>query len=121
MVVAARQLQLRLPDGGYLEVLTEGPTDGLPLIFHYGTPCAAVLFRPLVAEATQRKLRTIVYSRPGYATSTAKSGRSVADAIADVHAILGELDLDEFVTIGWAGGGPPAPGCAARVSGACAA
>jgi pimeloyl-ACP methyl ester carboxylesterase len=121
MVVAARQLQLRLPDGRDLEVLTEGPTDGLPLIFHYGTPCAAVLFRPLVAEATQRKLRTIVYSRPGYATSTAKSGRSVADAIADVQAILGELDLDEFVTIGWSGGGPHALACAAGFPDRCAA
>src|SRR5260370_17687786 len=99
MVVAARQLQLRLPDGRDLEVLTDGPTGGLPLIFHYGTPCAAVLFRPLVAEATQRKLRTIVYSRPGYATSTAKPGRSLADAIADVQATLGDLDLHEFVTI----------------------
>ena len=121
MVVAARQLQLRLPDGRDLEVLTEGPTDGLPLIFHYGTPCAAVLYRPLVAVATQRKLRTIVYSRPGYATSTAKSGRSVADAIADVQAILGELDLDEFVTIGWSGGGPHALACAAGFPDRCAA
>src|ERR1700688_4539051 len=117
MVVAARQLQLRLPDGRDLEVLTEGPTDGLPLIFHYGTPCAAVLYRPLVAEATQRKLRTIVYSRPGYATSTAKSGRSVADAVGDVQAILDELDLDKFVTIGWSGGGPHALGGAPRLSG----
>ena len=121
MVVAARQLQLRLPDGRDLEVLTEGPTDGLPLIFHYGTPCAAVLYRPLVAEATQRKLRTIVYSRPGYATSTAKPGRSVADATADVQAILGELDLDQFVTIGWSGGGPHALACAAGFPDRCAA
>ncbi len=121
MVVAARQLQLKLPDGRDLEVLTDGPTDGLPLIFHYGTPCAAVLHRPLVAAATQRRLRTVVYSRPGYATSTAKFGRSVADAIADVQAILGELDVDEFVTIGWSGGGPHALACAASLPDRCAA
>lgn len=121
MVVAARQLLLKLPDGRELEVLTDGPTGGLPLIFHYGTPCAAVLFRPLVAEATRRGLRTIVYSRPGYATSTPTSGRSVADAIADVQAILGEFDVDEFVTIGWSGGGPHALACAANVPDRCAA
>jgi hypothetical protein len=56
------------------------------LIFHLGTPSAAVLFGPLVEEATRRKLRTVVYSRPGYASSTAKPGRSVADAVADVRA-----------------------------------
>src|ERR1700726_3078105 len=120
MVVAARQLQLRLPGGPGLGGLTAGPTDGLPLIFHYGAPCAAVLYRPLVAEATQRKLRTIVYSRPGYATSTAKSGRSVADAVGDVQAVLDELDLDQFVTIGWSGGGPHALACAACFPDRCA-
>jgi len=121
MPVAARQLQLKLPDGRELEVLTDGPTDGLPLIFHYGTPCAAVLFRPLVVEATKRRLRTIVYSRPGYARSTPKPGRSVADAVVDVQAILGELDLEEFVTIGWSGGGPHALVCAANLPDRCAA
>jgi len=108
MVIAARQLQLKLPDGRALEILIDGPAEGLPLIFHFGTPSAAVLFRPLVAEATRRKLRTVIYSRPGYATSSAKPGRSVADAVGDVQAILGELDAEEFVTIGWSGGGPHA-------------
>ncbi len=121
MVMAARQLQLKLPDGRALEVLTDGPAEGLPLIFHYGTPCAAVLFGPLVAEATRCKLRTVVYSRPGYATSTVRPGRSVVDAVADVQAILGELDADEFVTIGWSGGGPHALACAAALPDRCTA
>src|SRR5215472_12846186 len=89
-----RQLQLKLRDGRSLEVLMEGPAKGLPLIFHLGTPSAAVLFRPLVAEARRHRLRTVVYSRPGYASSTAKHGRSVADAVADVQSILDELDAD---------------------------
>jgi len=121
MVMAARQLQLKLPDGRALEILIDGPAEGLPLIFHFGTPCAAVLFRPLVAEATRRKLRTVIYSRPGYATSSAKPGRSVADAVRDVQAILGELDAEEFVTIGWSGGGPHALACAANLPDRCAA
>ncbi len=77
MVIAARQLQVKLLDGRALEVLTEGPAKRLPLIFHLGIPCAAVLFRPLVAEARRHKLRTVVYSRPGYATSTAKWSRRI--------------------------------------------
>ena len=45
----------------------------------------------------------------------------MADAIADVQAILGEFDVDEFVTIGWSGGGPHALACAANVPDRCAA
>ena len=121
MVLAARQEQLRLADGRNLEVLVEGPPDGLPLIFHLGTPCAAVLYRPLVAQASQRRLRTVVYSRPGYASSTPKLGRAVADAVADVRAILDRLNASEFMTIGWSGGGPHALACAARLADQCLA
>lgn len=104
-----------------LEVLTEGPARDRPLIFHLGTPCGAVLFRPLVAEARRHKLQTVVYSRPGYSSSTPKHGRSVADAVGDVQSILGELGADEFLTIGWSGGGPHALACAANLPDRCAA
>src|SRR5207237_6416357 len=108
MVGSDRELRLNLPDGRQLEVLADGPADGLPLLFHYGTPCGAVRYGPLVEAAARRELRTIVYSRPGYGTSTAKHGRSIAEAVKDVEAILGELGADEFVAIGWSGGGPHA-------------
>src|SRR2546430_11201389 len=80
MVGSDRELPLNLPDGRQLEVLADGPADGLPLLFHYGTPCGAVRYGPLVEAAARRELRTIVYSRPGYGTSTAKHGRSIAEA-----------------------------------------
>src|SRR5205814_5161954 len=121
MVGSDRELRLNLPDGRQLEVLADGPADGLPLLFHYGTPCGAVRYGPLVEAAARRELRTIVYSRPGYGTSTAKHGRSIADAVKDVEAILGELGADEFVTIGWSGGGPHALACAALLPDRCAA
>ena len=121
MVGSDRELRLNLPDGRQLEVLADGPADGLPLLFHYGTPCGAVRYRPLVEAAARRELRTIVYSRPGYGTSTAKHGRSIADAVKDVDAILGELGADEFVTIGWSGGGPHALACAALLPDRCVA
>jgi len=121
MVGSDRELRLNLPDGRQLEVLADGPADGLPLLFHSGTPCGAVRYGPLVEAAARRELRTIVYSRPGYGTSTAKHGRSIADAVKDVEAILGELGADEFVTIGWSGGGPHALACAALLPDRCAA
>jgi len=45
----------------------------------------------------------------------------VADAVADVQSILDELDADEFLTIGWSGGGPHALACAANLPDRCAA
>lgn len=97
------------------------PARDRPLIFHLGTPCGAVLFRPLVAEARRHKLQTVVYSRPGSSSSTAKHGWSVAVAVADVQSILGEPNADEFLTIGWSGVGPHALPCAANLPDRCAA
>jgi len=114
----ARQLQR--PGGGTLEVLSD-ESNRLPLVFHWGTPCAAVWFEPLVEAASRAGLRLITYSRPGYAGSTARPGRSVADAAADVATILDALDAENFVTMGWSGGGPHALACAALLPDRCTA
>jgi len=45
----------------------------------------------------------------------------VADAAADVAAILDAIGADRFVTIGWSGGGPHALACAALLADRCAA
>jgi pimeloyl-ACP methyl ester carboxylesterase len=121
VIDASRALSLRVPDGRTLEVLTDGPAHGLPLIFQSGTPTAAVLFPPLVKAARDRGLRTVIYSRPGYAGSTPQHGRTVAAAAADVVAILDQLGAGEFVTIGWSGGGPHALACAALLPDRCLA
>lgn len=117
----AGRLDLRLPDGRRLDVVMDGPERGRPLIFHNGTPTAAVLFPPLVRAASARGLRTVMYSRPGYASSTPQPARTVASAVADVGAILDELGATEFVTIGWSGGGPHALACAALLPHRCRA
>jgi pimeloyl-ACP methyl ester carboxylesterase len=108
-----------LPDGRQLDVLIAGPEGGLPLVFHHGAPGAAALFGPMVDAATRRGLRPMVYSRPGYGESSAHPGRAVADAAADTAAILDKLGADEFVTVGWSGGGPHALACAALLPGRC--
>jgi hypothetical protein len=48
----------------------------------------------------------VTFSRPGYAGSTPRPGRSVADVVGDVSAILDQLGADTFVTLGRSGGGP---------------
>lgn len=102
-----------------LEVLVDGPADGLPLVFHGGTPSAVAPFPALTTAAAAHGLRTIAYSRPGYASSAARPGRSVADAARDTATILAELGADRFVTLGWSGGGPHALACAALLPDRC--
>jgi pimeloyl-ACP methyl ester carboxylesterase len=112
---------LRLADGRILEYLVAGPADGTPLVFHHGTPFAAILFDPLVEAAARHGLRTVVYSRPGYAGSSPQPGRTVASAAEDTVALLAELRAERFVTVGWSGGGPHALACAALLPGRCVA
>jgi pimeloyl-ACP methyl ester carboxylesterase len=112
---------IRTSDGRALEVVSQGPPDALPLVFHGGTPIAAVLYPPIVDAAVDAGLRFITYSRPGYATSDPMPGRSVADAAADVAVVLDAFGAQQFVTIGWSGGGPHALACAALLPDRCAA
>jgi pimeloyl-ACP methyl ester carboxylesterase len=108
-------------DGRTLELLLAGPRDGEVLLFHHGTPGAAVLHQPLVDAAAAQGLRTVLYSRPGYGRSTPHHGRRVADAAADSRTVLDAVDADRFVTLGWSGGGPHALACAALLGDRCRA
>jgi pimeloyl-ACP methyl ester carboxylesterase len=112
---------VRTADGRDLEVLRQGPEDGLPLVFHCGTPNAPVEFPLLTDAVVAHGCQLIAYARPGYAGSTPHEGRAVADAASDVAAILDELGLDRFVTLGWSGGGPHALACAALLPDRCRA
>jgi pimeloyl-ACP methyl ester carboxylesterase len=116
-----QRLTVAAPGGRELEVLITGPEDGLPLVFHTGTPAGLVGPGPMAQAAASRGLRTVLYARPGYGGSTAQPGRLVADAAADVAAILDRLGIDEFVTAGWSGGGPHALACAALLPVRCLA
>jgi pimeloyl-ACP methyl ester carboxylesterase len=101
-----QRLNVAAPGGRVLDVLIAGPEGGLPLVFHTGTPAGLVGLGPMAQTAAARGLRTVLYARPGYGDSTPQPGRLVADAAADVAAILDRLRIDEFVTAGWSGGGP---------------
>src|SRR5580693_3921944 len=108
-----QRLTVGTPDGRQLEVLLTGPADGLPLLFHTGTPGGLVPCRWVAEAAAAHGLRTVLYARPGYGGSTPQPGRRVADCAADVEKILERIGADEFVTAGWSGGGPHALACAA--------
>lgn len=104
-----------LPDGRRLDVRVSGPTEGIPLVFHHGTPGAVTPFRAIERAAHDRGLRLVTFSRPGYGASTRQSGRSVVDVAADIAVVLRQLGADECFMAGWSGGGPHALACAARL------
>lgn len=106
---------LTLPDGRLLDLVVTGPTEGLPLVFHHGTPGAAVPLRAMAREAEARGLRLVTTSRPGYGHSTRQPGRTVVDAVADTRAVLEHLGAERCLVAGWSGGGPHALACAARL------
>lgn len=101
-------LVVSTPDGRDLDVLVSNPDSGRTLIFHDGTPTAAVPFPQLTEAAARQGMRTITWSRPGYAGSTPQPGRSVADLVVDSDAVLDRLGVNDFVAVGWSGGGPHA-------------
>jgi pimeloyl-ACP methyl ester carboxylesterase len=82
-----------LSDGRRLDVRITGPADGLPLVFHHGTPGAATPIRALERAAHARDLRLVTTSRPGYGDSTRHPGRSVVDVVADTAEVLAEIGL----------------------------
>jgi pimeloyl-ACP methyl ester carboxylesterase len=106
---------VRLPDGRRLDLRVSGPAGGFPLVFHHGTPCAAIPIRALERAAHARGLRLVTTSRPGYGDSTPQPGRSVVDTAADTAAVLAAIGADRCLIAGWSGGGPHALACAARL------
>jgi pimeloyl-ACP methyl ester carboxylesterase len=108
-------------DGRTIEILTDGPSDGLPLVLHEGTPVGLSLYQPTVQLAAVRGLRVVLIARPGYEGSTPRPGRRVADVAGDVAEVLDALGADTFVTAGWSGGGPHSLACAGLLPGRCLA
>jgi pimeloyl-ACP methyl ester carboxylesterase len=109
--MAYRRLAWR---GGTIEYLVSGPEDAPDLLlFHQGTPAAAVDYPGLTRAAAAAGMRVASYSRGGYGSSTRLEGRSVAEEAGIAAAIADRLGSPRFFTLGWSGGGPVALACAA--------
>ena len=104
---------IQLADGRTLEAVDEGDPDGTVVVFHHGSPGAAVPFEPFDRAAAERGIRLVTISRAGFGDSSRDEGRSVASAAGDVAALADHLGADRFLTMGWSGGGPHALACAA--------
>ena len=100
-------------DGRRLLVFEGGDPDGVPVLFHNGTPGSRLPYRSWVEDAASRGLRFLSYDRPGYGGSDPHPGRTVADAAADVAAIADALGIERLAVWGLSGGGPHTLACAA--------
>ena len=106
-------MRIATPDGRVLDVFLAGPEDGAVLLFHCGTPGSGLPYDVLTGLLADRGMRYLSFSRPGYGTSTRRSGRSVADVAEDVSIVLDALAIDRIDVLGWSGGGPHALASAA--------
>lgn len=109
----AREFEVRTEDGRRLIAAVAGPEDGELVLLHHGSPGMHLMFDRHVEEGAERGLRHVCYSRPGYAGSDRRPGRSFADEVADAVAVVDALGAETFCTIGLSGGGGPALACAA--------
>jgi pimeloyl-ACP methyl ester carboxylesterase len=96
------------PDGRLLDIQVSGPPDGVPLLFHHGTPGSVTQFRRMQRATVAHGLRLVTYSRAGYGASTRHPGRRVLDVTGDMAAVLDHLAAERCVVAGWSGGGPHA-------------
>src|SRR5580700_4684438 len=103
-----REEQFDLDDGRTLEVATMGDPSGTTIFFHHGTPGTSRTVKSLAALSDFGQFFVVTTSRPGYGQSSRREGRSIASVIGDVDAALDHVGRDEYVALGWSGGGPHA-------------
>lgn len=96
--------QLKLADGRTLEYEDNGLKSERAVLFLHGTPGSCKTWSEWLPEVTG--CLAITASRAGYGKSDRHLGRSVADDLADQQALLDHFQINEFVAIGWSGGGP---------------
>ena len=109
-----RRQTITTPDGRDLEVVSAGPEDGRCFLWHSGTPSAAGIFPPLIAEAAERGLRFVTFSRAGY-VDVDRQARTVGRRrrAGRRRPSSTRSDIDSFLCAGQSGGGPHALACAA--------
>jgi len=111
--VASHPHPVTTADGRVLSVREAGDPVGVPVLVLNGTPSSSLLYEPNVRDAEEKGIRLISYDRPGYARSTRKRGRAVADCAEDVATVCDALGIERLCVWGISGGGPHALAVAA--------
>lgn len=105
----------QLKDGRDVAIHHAGsPAPGAPvLVMHYGTPHTGKHPPPIDQLAAAVGLRLVSVTRPGFAGSSRRAGRTVSDTAEDIIEVLDRLNVGRMVTAGYSGGGPHALALAA--------
>jgi pimeloyl-ACP methyl ester carboxylesterase len=104
---------IELTDGRTLELATAGSPSGATIFFHHGTPGTARTMKSIEGLLDFGDFYLITTSRPGYGQSSRRADRSIASVIDDVSSVLAHVGRDDYVALGWSGGGPHALASAA--------
>ena len=113
MIADTTTSTLTLSDGRELAYAVSGPADGVPVLYHHGTPGCLLQSRAMSAACAERGLRLLTYTRAGANGSTRNLGRSVADVVSDMAELLDHVRAPRALVIGKSGGGPHALATAA--------
>ena len=99
---------LNLPDGRQLEYIDNGIASDHAIVLHHGSPIEMRFWTSTLDQLSGLGIRAIAFTRPGYGGSTRLPDRNLLDGNADLSNLLSHLDVNNFASIGWSAGGPPA-------------
>jgi pimeloyl-ACP methyl ester carboxylesterase len=108
-----REELVELADGRTLEVAMMGEPSGKTIFFHHGTPGTTRTVKSLEGLLDLGDFFVVTTSRPGYGQSSRHEGRTIASVVADLNAALDHFGREDYVALGWSGGGPHALASAA--------
>ena len=92
-------------NSGHLNVVDEGPRDGLAVVFLHGFPFSHAMWAPQVARAS-RQFRTVTYDIRGHGLSDVGEGQyTIEDHVDDLVGILDHLGIERTVGVGLSMGG----------------
>jgi pimeloyl-ACP methyl ester carboxylesterase len=113
---------MTLADGRRLASTTIGAPDGPVVCYHHGAPGGRLELVDLDDAFAAAGVRVVTPDRPGYGGSTPLRGRSTADWVDDVAALVDHVGAERFTVMGLSSGGPYTLACATllgdRITGA---
>lgn len=111
-------LKFKLSSGRTLGYVILGAINAPPertIVFFHGTPGTRFFFHNAHAKEAERvNVRIIIPERPGFGLSTPHPERTLLSFADDVAELLGNLELNQVVSMGYSAGGPYALALAKR-------